>query len=198
MTNFINHSEYFFHNIVETSKKINFENIETIVNYIKKVKNSNGRLFILGLGGSAANSSHAVNDFRKLCNIETYSPVDNISEITAIANDNGFENIFLSWIKTSKVNKKDFVIILSVGGGNLKKKISLPLIKLIKYLKDSKIMTACIVGKNNGYAAKNCDFKIVIPDIEEKLITPNSESFQSIVLHCIVSHPKLQENKTVW
>ena len=198
MKNFKNHSEYFFYNIIQTSKIINFESIEKIVKRIKKVKNNNGRLFILGLGGSAANSSHAVNDFRKLCNIETYSPVDNISEITAIANDNGFENIFLSWIKTSKVNKNDFVIILSVGGGNKKKQISLPLIKSIKYLKNSNIMTACIVGKNDGYAAKNCDIKVVIPDIEKKLITPNAESFQSIVLHCIVSHPDLQENKTVW
>ena len=162
------------------------------------MKSKNGRLFIIGVGGSAGNASHAVNDFRKLCDIDAYTPVDNVSEITAKTNDDGFETIFDTYLKLSKLNKNDLLMVFSVGGGDLKKNISTNLIKAIKFAKNKKSKVICIVGKSNGYSFKKSDISILINVNDKKLITPVSETFQTLLWHLFVSHPKLQVNKTVW
>ena len=158
----------------------------------------NGRLFICGVGGSAGNSSHAVNDFRKLCNIDAYAPTDNISELTARTNDEGWESIFSGWIKVSRANENDSILIFSVGGGNESKQISMNLVNLIKESKKIGMKVFGIVGKKDGYTAKNADIVVTVPQIHKDRITPHSESFQTIIWHCLVSHPILQVNATKW
>jgi len=174
----------------ETIKKLIFK-----LNSLRKV---NGRLFILGIGGSAGNASHAVNDFRKLCNIEAYAPTDNVSELTARTNDEGFETIFSEYIKTSRGCNKDAILIFSVGGGNIKKNVSINLINAVKEARNRKMEVYSIVGMAEGYAAKNSDISVVIPVINQKLVTPISEAFQAVIWHCIVSHPDLAVNSTKW
>ena len=177
---------------------IPYAKIKTLVEELKKLRENNGRLFILGVGGSAGNASHAVNDFRKLCNIETYAPTDNVSELTARTNDEGFETIFSEYIKTSRGCKNDAILILSVGGGNIEKNVSINLINAIKESRNREMQVYSIVGMSEGYAAKNSDISVVIPVINKNLITPMSEAFQAVIWHCIVSHPDLAVNSTKW
>lgn len=190
--------ELYKKNILSSLSNLDNQKIINAINLLKKMKTKNGRLFIIGVGGSAGNASHAVNDFRKLCNIDAYTPVDNVSEITAKTNDEGFETIFDSYLKLSKFSSKDLLMIFSVGGGSIKKNISVNLIKAIKYakLKNGKII--CIVGKSDGYAYKNSEVNILINVKNTKLVTPVSETFQCLLWHLFVSHPKLQVNKTKW
>ena len=185
-------------NIIHALELVDDKKILSAINHLKKMKSKNGRLFIIGVGGSAGNASHAVNDFRKLCDIDAYTPVDNVSEITAKTNDDGFETIFDTYLKLSKLNKNDLLMVFSVGGGDLKKNISTNLIKAIKFAKNKKSKVICIVGKSNGYAFKKSDISILINVNDKKLITPVSETFQTLLWHLFVSHPKLQVNKTVW
>ena len=177
---------------------LNEKKIKESINLLKKVRKSKGRLFIIGVGGSAGNASHAVNDFRKLCSIDAYTPVDNISEITAKTNDDGFETIFDTYLKLSNFNNKDMLMIFSVGGGNIKKNVSVNLIRAIKYAKSKKGKSICIVGKSDGYAYKNSDINILINVTNKNLVTPVSETFQTLIWHLLVSHPQLQINKTKW
>lgn len=190
--------ENYFEEVKEVASSIRKENIEGIVKDLKYVKDSGGRLFILGVGGSAANASHTVNDFRKICGIESYTPTDNVSELTARVNDEGWETVFVKWLETSKLNDKDGILILSVGGGNAEKNISVNLIRAIDLAKkmNSKIMG--IVGKDGGYTSKNSTSCVIIPVISAGSITPHSESFQSVVLHCIATHPDLKVNEMKW
>lgn len=188
----------FFDQVDEISKNLDKKKIENLVLKVLKVKKNNGRIFFLGVGGSAGNCSHAVNDFRKLCNIECYSPTDNVSELTARINDEGWDSSFENWLKVSKVNKKDSLFILSVGGGNKKKQISTNLIKAIDYVKKKKLKIFGVIGKKDGYTKKKGDNVIVIPEINKNFVTPYSEAFQAVIWHCLVSHPYLQENKTKW
>ena len=188
----------FFENINFTLSKLDKNRINDTIKLLKKIRNNQGRLFIIGIGGSAGNASHAVNDFRKLCNIDAYTPVDNISEITARTNDEGFETIFDTYLKLSKINNKDMLLIFSVGGGNLKKKVSTNIIKAIKFVKKKKIKIISIVGRNDGYAYKNSDIKILIKVKDKKFVTPISETFQALIWHLFVSHPDLQTKKTKW
>lgn len=185
-------------NIIHALELVDDKKILSAINHLKKMKSKNGRLFIIGVGGSAGNASHAVNDFRKLCDIDAYTPVDNVSEITAKTNDDGFETIFDTYLKLSKLNKNDLLMVFSVGGGDFKKNISTNLIKAIKFAKNKKSKVICIVGKSNGYAFKKSDISILINVNDKKLITPVSETFQTLLWHLFVSHPKLQVNKTVW
>ena len=185
-------------NIINSLKKLDEKKINQTVLLLKKLRKNKGRLFIIGVGGSAGNASHAVNDFRKLCNIDAYTPVDNISEITAKTNDEGFETIFDSYLKLTNFCKNDLLMIFSVGGGNIKKDVSVNLIRAIKYAKSKKGKTICIVGKSDGYAFKNSDISILINVKDKKLVTPVSETFQALLWHLLVSHPKLQINKTKW
>ena len=191
-------SDFFLKNIKFSIENLDKKKIEKIVNILLKLRNKNGRVFIIGVGGSAGNASHAVNDFRKLCNIDTYTPVDNISEITAKTNDEGFDTIFDSYLKLCKINSNDVLMVFSVGGGNLKKKVSVNLVNAIKFAKKRKSKIISIVGKKNGYAYKNSNISILIEVKNSILVTPISETFQVLIWHLLVSHPKLQKNKTKW
>ena len=193
-----NHIFNFFKEVIKISNLIDKKKIDQFAKGIYKIKINKGRLFFLGVGGSAGNCSHAVNDFRKLCEIESYAPTDNVSELTARTNDEGWNTIFENWLKISNFNKKDAIVIFSVGGGNLKKNVSTNLINAIKLAKRKKSKIFCIVGRKDGFAFKKSDFKIHIPDVNKKLITPHSEAFQAVIWHCLVSHPMLQVKKTKW
>jgi len=188
----------FFKGISEISETIDEKSILKLVVEIKKLKDKKGRIFFLGVGGSAGNSSHAVNDFRKLCNIEAYTPLDNISELTARINDDGWDTSLSNWLKISKLSHKDAIFVLSVGGGNLKKKISVNLIKAAIYAKKKKSKIFGIVGKKDGFIGKNSDSVVIIPEVNKSLVTPYSEAYQAVVWHALVSHPILKSNKTKW
>lgn len=185
-------------NINNSLENLEDTKILKAINLLKNLKKDKGRLFIIGVGGSAGNASHAVNDFRKLCDIDAYTPIDNVSEITAKTNDEGFETIFDTYLKLSKFNKRDILMVFSVGGGNLKKKVSVNLIKAIKYanLKRGKIIS--VIGRSDGYAYKNSTVSILVNVEDTKLVTPISETFQALLWHFFVSHPYLQVNKTKW
>ena len=188
----------YFQNVAKIANTINVKEITNLVFELKKIKKKDGRVFFLGVGGSAGNCSHAVNDFRKLCNIEAYTPTDNVSELTARINDEGWASSFVNWLKVSKFKKKDALFILSVGGGNKKKNISTNLVMAIDYAKKINSNIFGIIGKHDGYAKKSSNKVIVIPEVDKKMVTPFSEAFQAVVWHCIVSHPQLQINKTKW
>lgn len=188
----------YFSNISELTSNIDLKKIDKIIIGLKKLKQRKGRLFILGIGGSASNASHAVNDFRKLCEIETYAPTDNVGELTARTNDEGFETIFSNWLRVSRLSNKDVILIFSVGGGNIKKNVSVNLINAIKLAKKVKADIFSIVGKMDGYAYEQSNVSVCVPFIRKDLITPYSEAFQAVIWHCLVSDPRLQKNKTKW
>lgn len=190
--------EHYLSEVGFTVNNLSKNDIETITNYLKQVRENDGRVFILGVGGSAANASHMVNDLRKLCNIEAYSPIDNVSELTARVNDEGWEYFFERWLKTSKLTEFDCIFVLSVGGGSQERNISVNLIRAINLAHDVGAAVLSIVGKSDGYAALHSDACCVIPVSDQNLLTPISEAFQAVVWHCIVSHPELQITKTTW
>ena len=195
MTNFSNN---FFDCTKKSIEKIDKIQIERLVSSISLLRKKGGRLFFFGVGGSASNCSHAVNDFRKLCNIESYCVTDNVSEITARINDEGWENSYVDWFKSSYPKKNDAIFIMSVGGGSLKKNLSVNLIKLIQFTKKNKNKIFSVVGPNGGYAGKHSDISIKIPVNNNKFITPQVESLQVLIWHYLISHPKLKKNKTMW
>lgn len=180
------------------SRNLDVTKIALMVKTIKSCKKNKGRIFFLGVGGSAGNASHAVNDFRKLCDIESYSITENVSELTARINDDGWNSSFANWLKVSKLSSNDAIFVFSVGGGNAKKKISVNLIEAATYAKKKKCKIFGIVGKKDGYIAKNANEVVVIPEVNKSLVTPYSEAFQAVVWHALVSHPILQSNKTKW
>lgn len=183
---------------IEIANNIDLKKILLIVNFLHELRKKKGRLFILGVGGSAANASHAVNDFRKLCSIESYAPTDNVAELTARTNDEGWITVFENWLKISKVSKRDALLIFSVGGGDIKKKVSENIVRAIKYAKNQRSKILSIVGRSEGYAGKNSDISIIIPNINKKNVTPHSEAYQSVIWHMIISHPKIKQYKTKW
>lgn len=184
--------------VAEIARSIDTNTIEKMIEVLVQVKNSGGRLFILGVGGSAGNAGHAVNDFRKLAGIEAYAPTDNVSELTARTNDEGFETIFSGFLSISKLNKNDCLLILSVGGGDVERGISKNLCNAIDFAKSTSSKVIGIVGREGGYTHKNADVCLVVPPINPSAITPHSEAFQAIVWHLMVSHPKLKANATKW
>ncbi|WP_428079389.1 SIS domain-containing protein [Candidatus Pelagibacter sp.] len=192
------HLTNYFLNIINSSKKIDLKKINEIILSLRSLKKKKGRVFFLGVGGSAGNCSHAVNDFRKICNIECYAPTDNVSELTARINDDGWESSFVNWLKVSNLKKNDAIFVFSVGGGNLVKKVSVNLIQAIKFAKQKKTLILGIVGKKNSFLEKNGDVVLKIPIKNENLVTPISESFQAVIWHSIVSDSRLQLNKTKW
>jgi D-sedoheptulose 7-phosphate isomerase len=183
---------------IEITKAIDPEIVEEMVELLENVKNSEGRLFILGVGGSAANAGHAVNDFRKLTGIETYAPTDNVAELTARTNDEGWASVFSGWLKVSKLSSKDCLFIFSVGGGNKEKNVSPNLIEAIDLAKEVGARITGIVGRDGGYTAQNADVCLVVPTLNPGTVTPHSESFQTVIWHLMVSHPKLKSNPTKW
>lgn len=182
----------------EIIDQIDIEAIEKVADLLATVKKDQGRIFFLGVGGSAGNCSHAVNDFRKIVEIESYAPTDNVSELTARTNDEGWPTIFEPWLKLSKLNPRDTVFIFSVGGGNLEKNISPNLVNALKFAKQVGAKITGIVGRDGGYTAQTADACIIIPTVNPENITPHSEAFQAVIWHLLVSHPKLKENQTKW
>ena len=182
----------------EVIKKIETKQIEKIVDLILNVRNEKGRIFFLGVGGSASNCSHAVNDFRKIIGVESYAPTDNVSELTARTNDEGWSTIFSEWLKISNLNSKDLIFVFSVGGGNIEENISPNLVEALKYGKLIGCKLTGVVGRDGGYTAKVADACVIIPTVNEKTITPHTEAFQAVIWHLIVSHPKLKLNETKW
>ena len=172
--------------------------IEKMAEVIDEIRTNGGRLFFLGVGGSAGNASHCVNDFRKIVGIESYAPTDNVSELTARTNDEGWDTIFAEWLKLSKLNSKDAIFILSVGGGNIEKNVSPNLVKALMLAKEVNAKILGIVGRDGGYTAKVADVAVIIPVVNNDAITPHSEAFQAVVWHLLVSHPKLKAKQTKW
>lgn len=198
----MSHIETYFNEVVTISQACLNESIitkiEDMVELLVCVRNNGGRVFILGVGGSAGNASHMVNDLRKLCNIEAYAPTDNVSELTARINDEGFESVFVEWLKISRLQHTDALFFLSVGGGNKERKLSENLISALDYAKKQDSLTLGIVGKSDGYVAQNADCVVVVPNLSDNRVTPHSEAFQGVIWHCLVSHPDLQTRKTTW
>jgi len=172
--------------------------IEKIVDELADLRKRCGRLFILGVGGSAANASHATNDFRKIVGIETYAPTDNVSELTARVNDEGWATTFIEWLKVSQLSKKDALLILSVGGGNREMNVSPNIIKALEFAQQIGSTILGIVGRDGGYTAKIANHCVVIPTVNPQNTTPHTEAFQGVVWHLIVSHPKLKKSETKW
>jgi D-sedoheptulose 7-phosphate isomerase len=183
---------------IDILQKMDVNAIEQMADLLANVKQGGGRIFFLGVGGSAGNCSHAVNDFRKIVGIESYAPTDNVSELTARTNDEGWATIFVEWLKTSKLSARDAVFILSVGGGNLEKNISPNLVMALQYAKKVGAKVAGVVGRDGGYTAKVADACVIVPTVNPETITPHSEAFQAVVWHLLVSHPKLKANQTKW
>ena len=179
-------------------QKIDVAAIEKMADLLAAVKVEGGRIFFLGVGGSAGNCSHAVNDFRKIVGIEAYAPTDNVSELTARTNDEGWASVFIEWLKVSKLSAKDALFIFSVGGGNLDKNISPNLVEAIKLAKSIGAKVTGVVGRDGGYTAQAADACVIIPTVNPETITPHSEAFQAVIWHLLVSHPKLKVNQTKW
>jgi D-sedoheptulose 7-phosphate isomerase len=194
----MNHAARFLTDAETICKQIPREKVELLADGLAQVRDRGGRLFLLGVGGSAGNCSHAVNDFRKLCGIEAYSPVDNVSELTARTNDEGWDSVFTAWLETSRLDGDDAILIFSVGGGDAERNVSANLISAIELAKKRAAKVFGVVGKGTGYTARNGDVVVVIPQVNPAWVTPLSEAFQAVVWHCLVSHPKLQKNATKW
>ena len=179
-------------------EQLNIIKIEQIVKIISNTHDQGGRLFFLGVGGSAANASHAVNDFRKICGIEAYAPTDNVSELTARTNDEGLETVFVEWLKGSRLNDKDCIFVFSVGGGNSEKNVSANLVHALDYAKKQKTKVVGVVGRDGGYTAQIADACCIIPVVNTVNTTPHTEAFHAVVWHALVSHPKLKICETKW
>ena len=179
-------------------EQLNLNKIEKIVKIIANTHDQGGRLFFLGVGGSAANASHAVNDFRKICGIEAYAPTDNVSELTARTNDEGWETVFVEWLKGSRLNDKDCIFVFSVGGGNREKNVSTNLVHALAYAKKQKTKVVGVVGRDGGYTAQIADACCIIPVVNTVNTTPHTEAFHAVVWHALVSHPKLKICETKW
>lgn len=183
---------------IQILEQINHEDIERLAEKILEVKEAGGRLFFLGVGGSAGNCSHAVNDFRKIVGIESYAPTDNVSELTARTNDEGWPTIFVEWLKVSRLRSEDMLFVFSVGGGNIEKNISPNLVEALRYGKTVGCKIAGVVGRDGGYTATVADACVIIPTVNKDAITPHSEAFQAVIWHLLVSHPKLKSSQTKW
>ena len=188
----------YFHEVQQIAQGIDYEAIEKMAQELISLRLRKGRLFLLGVGGSAANCSHAVNDLRKLCAIEAYAPTDNVSELTARTNDEGWETVFSSWLKISNVSSNDAILIFSVGGGNLEKNVSPNLVSAIKVVKEVGGKVFGIVGRDGGFTKVAGDCVVLVPTADASRVTPHAEAFQAVVWHCLVSHPALQVVATKW
>jgi D-sedoheptulose 7-phosphate isomerase len=194
----MSYSQQHLNESIEIIQKMDVSAIEKMADLLSKVKQDGGRIFFLGVGGSAGNCSHAVNDFRKIVGIESYAPTDNVSELTARTNDEGWPTIFVEWLKISKLSPKDMLFIFSVGGGNLEKNISPNLVEALKLAKTIGSKVVGVVGRDGGYTAQVADVCVIIPTVNPENVTPHSEAFQAVVWHLLVSHPKLKANQTKW
>src|SRR6195256_656092 len=194
----MSHAKLYLAEAAKITERIDYEMIDRIAEGLSDLRDRGGRLFILGVGGSAAKCSHAVNDFRKLCGIESYAPTDNVSELTARTNDEGWDTIFAAWLRTSRGTKNDAVFVFSVGGGNLEKNVSPNIVAGLKEAKERGMKVFGVVGRDGGYTKKVGDCVIVVPTVDAARVTPHTEAFQAVVWHCLVSHPALQQIATKW
>jgi len=193
----VTHTQTYLQQAAQIASQLDSAAIERIASGLVALRERGGRLFILGVGGSAANCSHAVNDFRKLAGIEAYAPTDNVAELTARTNDEGWDTVFAAWLRTSRANEKDAVLVFSVGGGNVEKNVSVNLVRALDEAKRRGLKIYGVVGRDGGYTKKIGDDVVVVPTIVPEYVTPHAEAFQAVVWHCLVCHPKvmLQENK---
>ena len=192
------HCKLYFDEVSRIAASIDFHSVERLVNELIGLRERQGRLFLLGVGGGAANCSHAVNDFRKLCGIEAYAPTDNVSELSARTNDEGWEIIFAAWLKTSRANHKDAVFVFSVGGGDSVKNVSPNIVAALDEAKLRGLKIYGVVGRQGGYTKKVGDEVVVVPTVHPTRITPHTEAFQAVVWHCMVSHPALAVVEAKW
>ena len=191
-------TKQFLTEVQQVTAQLNEAAIEKCADELAAIRNRGGRLFILGVGGSAGNAGHAVNDFRKICGFEAYAPTDNVSELTARTNDEGWATVFSEWLKGSRINAKDGLLIFSVGGGNLEKNVSPNLVSAIQVAKQVGASVVGIVGRDGGYTAQQATACVIVPTVNPTHVTPHSEAFQGIVWHLLVSHPKLKVTQTKW
>jgi D-sedoheptulose 7-phosphate isomerase len=191
-------TQQFLGEVREILNRLDCAAIESVVNALVQIRERSGRLFILGVGGSAANASHAVNDFRKIAGIETYSPTDNVSELTARTNDEGWETVFVEWLRGSRLNSRDGLLVLSVGGGDLERNVSPNLVRAIQFGKQVGATVCGIVGRDGGYTAKVADACVIVPTVNPAHVTPHAEAFQGVVWHLIVTHPAVKVAATKW
>ena len=194
----MSHIKDYFRQVAEIANTIDHDEIERMASVLVDVRDRGGRLFFLGVGGSAANCSHAVNDFRKLCNIEAYSPVDNVAELTARTNDEGWDTVFAAWLRTSNANSKDVVCVFSVGGGDAARNVSLNIVKALDEAKARGLTIIGIVGRDGGYTQEIGDVVIRVPIADDKRITPHSEAFQAVIWHALSCHPDLMRQTNKW
>jgi D-sedoheptulose 7-phosphate isomerase len=192
------HAKTFLEEVKSICANISCESIEVMTDQLVALRERRGRLFLIGVGGSAANCSHAANDFRKLCGIEAYSAVDNVAELTARANDEGWDTIFSGWLENSNLGSHDAVLILSVGGGDVERRVSTNIVHAVAFAKLRGAKVFGIVGRENGYTALHGDVVVIVPQVNASRITPLSEAFQAVVWHCLVSNPRLQMRQTKW
>lgn len=191
-------SETYIQESISLLKDLNTSAIEKTAQGLGRVRDQGGRLFILGVGGSAGHAGHAVNDFRKICGFESYTPTDNVSELTARVNDEGWDTSFSEWLKVSRINSKDAVLVFSVGGGNQEKNVSVNLVKALELSKEVGAAIFGIVGKDGGYTKTVSESCVVIPTVSSERITPHTEGFCAVVWHLLVSHPALKKSATKW
>jgi D-sedoheptulose 7-phosphate isomerase len=191
-------AEQFLAEAVEVIRLTRPDVLEAAVDLLAEVRGRSGRLFILGVGGSAANASHAVNDFRKLCGFEAYAPTDNVAELTARTNDQGWNSVFSEWLKGSRLSPNDCVLVLSVGGGDVELNVSLNLVEALRYAKRVGAAVLGIVGRDGGYTAQVADVCVIVPTVSPSHVTPHTEAFQAVFWHLFVSHPKLKRAATKW
>ena len=191
-------SEQFLAEAAEILKQIDTAAVERMAATLAQCRAAGGRLFVLGVGGSAANASHAVNDFRKICGMETYAPTDNVSELTARTNDEGWAGVFEGWLKVSRLRAEDALLIFSVGGGNLEQGVSPNLVAAVKYAKTVGAKVTGIVGRDGGYTGRQADACVIVPTVNARHVTPHAEAFQAVIWHLLVSHPALKAAETKW
>ena len=190
--------ETFLNEASEVIRSLDKPSIERAVRLLVGVKQSGGRLFFIGAGGSAANASHAVNDFRKIAGFEAYAPTDNVSELTARTNDDGWHTVFVEWLKGSRLKPNDLVFVFSVGGGSLEKNVSANIVEALRYAKGIGAKICGVIGRDGGYTAQVADVCVIVPTVNRSTVTPHTEAFQAVVWHLLVSHPLLAEREMKW
>ena len=194
----MSYTDEYLNEVLDITKQLDRQAIEKTVAELVELRQRRGRLFFLGVGGSAGNCSHAVNDFRKIVGIEAYTPTDNVSELTARVNDDGWESSFANWLKVSRLSANDMVFVFSVGGGDLERNISPNLVRALEFAKSAGVRICGIVGRDGGYTAKVADACVLVPTVNKATVTPHAEAFQAVVWHLLVSHPKLQAAEMKW
>ncbi len=192
------YAEKYLDEAKQIAGRIDAAAVESLARVIAGIRDGGGRLFVVGVGGGAAHASHAVNDFRKICAMECYTPADNVAEWTARINDDGWEDSLSGWLKGSRLSSRDLVFVFSVGGGDLEKKVSANIVKALELAKKTGARVAGVVGRDGGYTAKVADACVVVPVVNPETVTPHTEAFQAVVWHLLVSHPLLQKNEMKW